>query len=405
MEILCPFCLNKFKNSKAKLICRDTENKCKRASTREFCDYWGYSEGNRAALRPHIYDGGWSLFGGPPKLKNCPICGDDKPHYICPHCHNKLPYDMVEYGTDIIPIIGGPSVGKTIFTVALINQLNKYGYKFKLVSTIQSLFGNASEEFSEMEETLFKEHQLLGKTAARSDGKCIPWFIRVESKRRNSRPTYLIFYDIAGEQFVDAKTMEHMARPIYHASGAIVLLDTLEIPMVQRVRKQAGIIDQERHFSIEKTFNALVELASENKKQKVMNDMPIAFTFSKVDAVYTFRSSLGALGEAVDLRQNSNFTSTRYGLNNYRQAEFDAFLREVDQMDAGFRVALRECELEQLIGNNNWSEDNIRIFGISSLGQEPEVDGSIRTEQITPYRVLDPLIWILHKLEKLDIQK
>ncbi len=407
MEILCPFCLNKFSNSKAKLMCRNTAGKCLKEATQPYADYWGMAIDSPAVQRPHIYDGGKSLFGGPPKLKNCPICGDDNPYYVCPHCHNELPYDMVEHGTDIIPIIGGPAVGKTIYMVSLINQLNKYGYKLNLVSSIQSMFGNAADEFKGMENQLFKDHQLLDKTAIRDDGKCAPWFIKIENKnsKKKSRPTYLIFYDIAGEQFADAKTMERKARPVYHASGALVLLDTLDIPLIQKVRHQAGIVDNEIHFSIKDTFNGLVELSSEEKKHEVLKDKPIAFVFSKIDVVDNFRSSLGAFGNTVDMKQNSNYTSAVYGIGNYHQSEFEKFLRDVDQMDAGFKVALRECDLEQLIGNNKWKEENVKLFGVSALGQEPEEDRSINAEKIVPYRVLDPLIWILHKLGKLDIPK
>ncbi len=405
MKILCPFCLNKFNNSTAKLICRNTAGRCRYEATQQYAEYWGISPDSPSAQRPHIYDGGKSLFGGPPKLKNCPVCGDDNPFYVCPHCHNELPYDMVEHGTDIIPIIGGPAVGKTVYMVSLINQLNKYGYKLNLVSSIQSMFGSAAEEFKQMENQLFKDRQLLDKTIIKE--KCAPWFIKIENKTENkkSRPTYLIFYDIAGEQFEDAKVMERKALPIYHASGAIVLLDTLDIPSIQSVRHQAGIIDNENHFSILDTFNSLVELSSEEKKRNVLTDIPIAFTFSKVDVVDHFRASLGAFGQAVDMKQNSNYTSTAYGLNNYRQNEFNGFLREVDQMDAGFREALRECDLEQLVGNNKWKEENVRLFGVSALGKEPEEDRTINTDRITPYRVLDPLIWILHKLGKLNIPK
>lgn len=404
-KILCPFCLKKFDNKKAKLICRDTARKCRRASTTEYCEYWGLSKDNPSAIRPHVYDGGWSLWG-PAKIKPCPICGDDAPFYVCPHCHNKLPYDMVQYGTDIIPIIGGPAVGKTCYIVALLNQLNKYGYKINLVSSFSSMWGNESAKtFKEMESRLFKDHQLLEKTAPRDDGKSAPWFIKIENKnaRKKVRPTYLIFYDIAGEQFMDAQTMSRLAAPVHHASGAIVLLDALDIPQVQKVMKEAGIIDYENHFSISQTINELLCLSSEEATRQVLKDRPIAFAFSKSDVIDQFRSSLGTFGETIDMKQNSNFVSPRFGLNNYRKTHFIQFLNECKQMDAGFKMALRECGMEELVGNNKWAEDNICFFGISALGQAPETDFTIQTENITPYRVLDPLIWILHKLDKLEI--
>lgn len=404
MEILCPFCLKKFNNRKAKLICRNSSRKCRMERTKEFADYWHLPEGDNAALRPHVYDGGFSLLGAA-KMRNCPVCGDDAPDYVCPHCHNALPRDMVLYGTDIIPVIGGPAVGKTCYIVALINQLNKYGWRLNLTSSLQSLFGDGAEAFDRMSTQLFKEKQVLDKTPERKDGFNVPWFIKIENKvkTKNQRPTYLIFYDIAGEQFENADVMRQCAGPVRYASGAIVLLDTLDIPEVQKVRREAGVIDSEHHFSIEKTVRELFGLSGEDR---ILTDNPIALTFSKVDVLDSYRSSLGAFGRTIDLKQNSLFTKQKYSApGSFRAAAFDEFLEECRQIKSDFEQALQECEMADLIENNNFSEENLGIFGVSALGQEPEEDLTIRCEKIVPYRVLDPLIWILYKLGKLEVPK
>lgn len=406
MEILCPFCLKKFSNRKAKLICNNSFRKCRMERTKEFAEYWHLPEGDNAALRPHVYSGGFSLFGAA-KMRSCPVCGDDAPDYVCPHCHNALPRDMVLHGTDIIPVIGGPAVGKTCYIVALINQLNKYGWRVNLTSSLQSLFGDGAEAFDRMSAQLFKEKQVLDKTPERRDGLNMPWFIKIENKvkTKKQRPIYLIFYDIAGEQFENANVIAQCAGPVRYASGAIVLLDTLDIPEVQKVRHTAGVIDSEHHFSIEKTvrelFNLTDKVAFENLKK-----MPIALTFSKVDVVDMYRSSLGTFGQAIDLKQNSLFTKQQYSApGSFRSSDFEEFLLECESIKNDFNQALQECEMADLIRNNNIDKDNLGIFGISALGQEPEEDLSIRCEKIVPYRVLDPLIWILYKLGKLEVPR
>lgn len=403
MKILCPFCLEKFSNGKAKLMCNNSTHKCQLKATKEFTDYWGMSMSDPAAQRPHIYDGGFNLLGAA-KPKNCPVCGDDRPDYVCPHCHNALPREMVLYGTDIIPIIGGPGVGKTCYMVTLIDQLNKFGWRLNLTSSLQSLYGDAASSYREMYNQLFNDKQVLDKTPTRNEGYNAPWFIKIDNrvKSRKSRPTYLIFYDIAGEQFEDAAIMHRQARPLQFASGAIVLLDTLNLTPVAKVRKQSGITDTE-HFSIRNTVEALFELSGE---KQVLQNSPIAFAFSKVDVIDQFRGSLGQFGQAIDLQQNSLFTQSRYARpGSFTEQEFNQFLSECDQIREDFQIALAECEMDQLMHNNDWKESNMGYFGISALGKEPEHSGMIDSETITPYRVLDPLIWILHKLGKIDIPK
>lgn len=404
MKILCPFCLEKFSNSKAKLICNNSTHKCKMQATKAFADYWEMSMDDPSALRPHIYDGGFNLFGAA-KRKKCPVCGDDNAEYVCPHCHNALPRDMVQFGTDIIPIIGGPGVGKTCYMVTLIDQLNKYGWRLNLTASLQSLYGDSGDSYKEMHTQLFKDKQVLGKTASRNESCNIPWFIKVENKvnSKKIKPTYLIFYDMAGEQFENAKIMDKQARPIQFASGAIVLLDMFDIPTIKKVRREAGLVNSDTPFSIQDTVNELFGLSS---AKRVLQNSPIAFAFSKVDVVDKFRASLGQFGQTIDMRQNSIYTRPEYSRpGSFTEKDFKMFLLECEQIKNDFYTALAECEMEALMNNNKWEDENMGYFGVSALGQEPEYDGSINCETIRPFRVLDPLIWILYKLGKIDIPK
>lgn len=401
MKILCPFCLQHFDNAKAKFLCHNTGHRCNLSPTKEYVDYWNISEDSQAAQRPRVYNGGWSLFG-PAKPRPCPSCGDTSADYVCPHCHNSLPYDMVKYGTDIIPIIGGPAVGKTCYMVALLEQLDKHGYKINLVSSLQSLYGDAADKFKEMRNTLFKYKQCLEKTAVREDGISAPWFVKIETKK-GKRPTFLVFYDIAGEQFENAKVMRAQAAQLRYASGAIVLLDTLDLEAVKEARAKAGEYDAEEHFSIEETVQELFQLSNNDH---VLQDAPIAFAFSKVDVIGRYSSDLGAFGASIDMKQNTLILNPRYTYNNLvGREDFNCFLDDCRVMHEGLMQGLGENDLGNLIKNNDWKEENICYFGVSALGQEPEEDFSINTPKIVPYRVLDPLLWILHRLGKLDIPK
>lgn len=400
MKIRCPYCFQEFDNSKALLICRNTLNRCKLEITSEYTQYWKDFGNNSSTPRPHVYKGGWSLMGAP-KAKPCPVCGDDVPNYACPHCHNALPKDMVLYGPDIVPVIGGPGTGKTCFMLALLHQLNNYGGRLNLTSFVDSMYGDAVKQFEKMTETLFKDKFMLDKTEIRDNTINVPWFIRIENKvkKKVTRPTYLIFYDIAGEQFADANIMLCQGA-LRHASGAIVLLDSFDLPVVQDLLKSLGKTSSENHFSIEKTVKELFNITS--NYEKILQNKPIAFAFSKVDILDKYRASLKSFENTVDLKQNSFFLNRRYAGKQLSADDFNQYLMELDQKDHDFRNALVDCDMESMLQNNNWDEKNVKFFGVSSLGTEPERDGSLNVDKVSPYRVLDPLVWVMHKLGKIE---
>ena len=72
------------------------------------------------------------LFGYKPRACECDVCGAPSTRFVCPHCNNWLPTEMIEKGSEIISVIGGPASGKSNYIVALIQQLQKYGYKLTL---------------------------------------------------------------------------------------------------------------------------------------------------------------------------------------------------------------------------------------------------------------------------------
>lgn len=406
MKIRCPYCLNEFDNSKARLICRNTLKKCMLEATDEFVSHWRISRDSPMALRPHIYSGGFSLFGAP-KLKACPVCGDDIPDYVCPHCHNALPRDMVLNGTDIIPIIGGPGVGKTCYMVALVNQLKRYGWRVNLVSSLDSMYGDAAVKYEEMSNTLFKDKNVLDKTAVRNDSLNMPWFIKIENKVKikAKKPTYLIFYDIAGEQFASANMMLNQ-KPLQYASGAIVLLDTFDLPVVKDLLKSLGKRASDVHFSIEKTVEELFNVTGQKMSgtnAEILKGCPIAFAFSKADIITKYRDSLGCFDNTV--MGNSLFIENRrYSMpGTFGKNDFAAYINEIDTISQSFEIALRECDQAEMLENNKWNKDDVRYFGVSSLGAEPQADGSLDVEKVIPYRVLDPLVWVLNRLGKIEI--
>lgn len=80
-------------------------------------------------------------------------------------------------------------------------------------------------------------------------------------------------------------------------------------------------------------------------------------------------------------------------------------LKQVEDSHLAIKSALEDPELwdeGQLAYDisNNW-KDNYKFFGVSALGQMVE-DGML-SQEIKPFRVMDPLLWVLNKIGGFDI--
>ena len=145
-HILCPYCFNGFNNSEVEYQCENMERdsngeyRCERDIDYNFNTHWKV-EGTQVR---HIFTpkkGFLSSFTGPSlEQSKCNRCGYPSRRFVCPHCHNWLPSNMIEEGSEIISVVGGPASGKTNYIVALIHQLRKYGHKLRLQVTPQQVY-------------------------------------------------------------------------------------------------------------------------------------------------------------------------------------------------------------------------------------------------------------------------
>ncbi|MDE6772315.1 MAG: hypothetical protein K2J49_06920, partial [Muribaculaceae bacterium] len=168
-KILCPYCFEEFENTQAWYQCESEERdndgdfRCKRVTSDEYDKYW---KGKDLLMR-NVWQqksGFFARLSGPKlNAQKCPQCGYNSRRFVCPHCFNWLPTEMIENGAEIISVIGSPSSGKTNYIVALIHQLRKYGYKMNLQVIPTQLYRDGHKEestqnlFKRMESQLFTE--------------------------------------------------------------------------------------------------------------------------------------------------------------------------------------------------------------------------------------------------------
>lgn len=437
-DILCPYCFKKFSTKEAQYQCTNDEKKYEKRSQevieKKVDDDLDFSSTElgfgddapvvtpqesgwvRACLKDQDekYINHWQsgaveinhifsykgLFGGPPKSAKCDRCGTESSKFVCPHCHNWLPTEMIANGSQIISIIGAQSSGKTTYITALFDELRKYGYKMRL--NISPKDESPRDEYrttvkiQRLRTRLFDDLQQLDKTPVGE--KPVPLIFELTQSKDVNRPSkgdkhiYLVFYDTAGESFENQEEILRTATYLQESAAVILLLDPFSVKALRQDIIDAGYNEGDMKSDPARVVSSLLSYAkSDPKRLAKLKKKPIAVTFSKIDAVV---NGLEVAGndysiQGIDLKRNSSFLKS--GILD---------MNITDQISEGLIEVCRErWDLAGLVSDIFTTFDNTHFFGVSSLG------GDLQTlDKIRPYRVLDPLIWLLSQLPGFEIQ-
>lgn len=399
-RILCPYCFKHFYNVDVEYQCDNTDVDvnmrpfCPTSPDEKFNNHWGFPVESGHIFRKKSLAS--ALFGAAPELPNCDVCGAEVKKFVCPHCHNWLPSEMIAEGAEIVSIIGAPDSGKTVYFISLIHELINKGYKLGL-TTIPKDEGPEKDKktsiiYKEKSEALFDMNSLPAKTEPLGENeRSIPLIFSLTFKLSKSKlpkkTIYLVFYDTAGEMFQDKEDM-NMAKYLEESSGIILLLDPYTIkPMRKTIENVVDVSAKAASSDEHHVLQRLLDYVSDVSKLK---DKPLALTFSKIDAFIKGLEASGKSIPGIDLESNSSFLKT----GRFSQAHVDA-------IDSTLLGALNEyCDgLGQRLrttAESAFQEENVKMFAVSSLGCNPNEYGAL--EEVKPYRVLDPLIWVLYRM-------
>lgn len=393
--ITCPYCYNKFENDDVEYQCENIERsvdgtpKCPEEADERFNDHWGIPVESR-----HFFNGKpFGLFSSEPKPSKCDKCGKQSSRFVCPHCHNWLPTDMIKDGAEIISIVGAPNSGKTVYFFNLMRQLQIKASSLGISVTVQDEGPDPTKKtsviYKGMVEKMYENNELPPKTPVIEGERPIPLIFKVSNKKagkKGGKSIYIVFYDTPGEAFQDREQMDRMADHVSNSAGILLFIDPYNIKKLTGTLQSASEekIVTGSELENENVLNSLLQKV----KEKESEDKPFAIVFSKIDAVLDGLSAerAGGLATILDLDRNSSFLKTK---------KFN--LSEIDQISNALEEMSEEWDVEYIKSqvNEKYKEENIKMFAVSSLGSQPR-DG--RITDLRPYRVMDPLIWILYKI-------
>ena len=190
--------------------------------------------------------------------------------------------------------------------------------------------------------------------------------------------TLLSFFDTAGEDLHSQQSIEQNVRYLGAADGVLLLLDPLQM------RGARGLVapgtrlptsgDDDPATVLERVTDLL--LASEGSKPAGKISKPLAIVFTKMDTLMH------------DLKKTSPLL---------RSPPEEPYFDERDSLEM-------HTEIQRLLAR--WEGTRIdqiaqlnyrryRYFGVSALGETPTQDNRVAARGVRPYRVANPILWIL----------
>ena len=295
----------------------------------------------------------------------------------CPACHHLLAREHFESHRIFVPIMGGPSAGKSAFLFGAVRQF---------VEHEASSLGFTAELFDKQSEGAYRRvvGQLGGGRPPDKTNDPIPRAFNI-ALRKNGRLAFLLYlYDPAGEAYQEAdKLTAHEFHE--YLSGMVLIVDPFAIEAVRvhyaaELRRERGSL-RPSELPVEDTVDRLLLTLEANfglsKRGRVKQ--PLAVVVNKTDAF----DLEDVVGESAVDRAVAAWTGSSPA---DRDSVRDQVLKK-QLIDWGEQAFVSRIEGRFSI---------VRYFSCSALGRMPDGDG----KELVARHVLPPLLWLLRHADR-----
>lgn len=379
-RLVCPYCYDSFGAGEILFRCSGQPGADGRACERQTDERLERAFGFRDPLPPVFAANGRKL------QARHGDCKEPTGHRVCPHCHSQLPVQFGKVTSRLIAMVGARETGKTVYMTVLIHELtNKVGARFN--AALSGSDDYTRQRFvADYERRLYQDGQLFEATrsAGTRGGKVTPLVFRFTTERSGllgTRPAHnlLSFFDSAGEDLASQDRVEANARYLANADAIILMLDPLQMPGARRLATAdarlpaLGTGDTPANLLIRVTELLQMRLGLGPTAQITK---PVAVAFSKLDVVRH------ALPRGSPLLRPEG-----------QSPRFDR--ADAAEVHEHVRALLHDWEGAQIDQLLRFNYARYRYFGLSALGESPTRDNLVSEAGIRPYRVPDPLLWLL----------
>ncbi len=327
--------------------------------------------------------------------------GETSTTRLCPYCHNELPRYAGRAQGYNISFAGDTAVGKTLYLNVLIHQLRLIAPKFSAVmmatnTDIEKLY-REKYEMPLFPHTSDQPAMLPVHTDKDSmiEPLIYEMVFRDKHNPKNNKVVTLSFFDAAGEGMHDADYINTRSRALRNADAYLYLIDPLQTESAERIMQNN---EEAKNNFIQGRDSAVNILESFFAAGIDYTHTPTAFILTKSDIIKSSDEMKSLLGP-----QNPIFLDYIYDKGYLELDEIDRISNAVRDF---FTIADEHFKnvIELMF-------EDYKYFAVSALGGPTEKimspDGKEKGKKlvsnvVTPYRVVEPFLWILYRLGIID---
>lgn len=328
--------------------------------------------------------------------------GETSTTRLCPFCHNELPKFAGRAQGYNISFAGDTAVGKTLYMNVLIHELKRIAPKFHAVM----MATNAEIEKiyrTKYEIPLFPQTNDIPAVLPQHTDKDTliePLIYELVFKDHNNefgnKVVTLSFFDAAGEGMHDGEYINTRARALMNADAYLYLIDPLQTESAERIMHNNNEAVNNFVRGRDSAANILESFFAAGIDY---SNVPTAFILTKSDIVKSSDEMRALLGD-----DNPIFYDYTY---NRGYLELDQIEKINNAVSDFFSIAdVFFKEVVELMFKE------YKFFAVSALGGATEKiygpDGretggkKLVSDIVTPYRVVEPFLWVLYKLGIID---
>jgi hypothetical protein len=315
-----------------------------------------------------------------------PMCATGAPgeqlcDKVCPRCEGRLPYQAGEQPDVIIGLVGAKFSGKSHFVASLLDRLEGPVGKAFDASLLHIDDTTVTRRMREFQEPLRNSLEL---PVTDPDAPPLLYSFTVRGNRGGARHVTLVLCDTAGENFDRQDDVTERTKFLSCASGLIFLVDPLQTTPVRQVLPTTVKFPRQMtapnvilgRVVQELTKRGLIKVASRGRWRKLAT--PVAVAFAKCD---TLRDA--GLIDPHCLWSQDIHHERHYDLSLHHDVH-GLFSEYMQQWDLAAWNTIRTHFA------------TFAFFGVSATGCASDEKG--RYARIAPWRVEDPLLWLLYQL-------
>ncbi|MDO4791010.1 MAG: hypothetical protein Q3999_00815 [Buchananella hordeovulneris] len=378
----CPYCFTQLASNQFAYRC--TSGRCPATAIPEASEHAGY---------PVLSTPGWVVEG---QSTICINCNHPCTQEVCLSCRRDIPTGWRNGQTLTVAVTGARGVGKSVWIGVMINTLERFlsargAFMKPLTNEIKATF-----ELN-YKRPMYDENGVLRPTPPLTDNEAFQRepMIWPLGGMVPGQDVYLVIRDMAGEDLQNATQRATKYNYLGKADLTLFLFDPFMVP---------GFLDlvQGRITADKGRFGAPAREVLPNLLEQYAGDGgKLGLVVSKFDAVQelvnvnTSYARVFANPATLMRRDNTFRPGPGAGQELIPREQFELELEFLNLEVISLLGMFQEGQITAIAENARAANrvSRVRHFAVSALGETPKHANRLTVRGISPFRVLDPLLW------------